>query len=480
MPLYFPDRYLTTTYYGLYRRLSPVERLRILREFIGVTYERRFIFLRDRQGRQKFRDNIRLAARKRDRAQKINWFTWRHRQILFPYLRLVFRHYLFGFLVQLCKISLRRQLPPPPPGCFRDTGVNLVVMTWMNRHRQQWQNLLDEKIAMVIEHGERHLFAYCLLTYEVARRVFSPAGMAAAIAAYRQWSRPGKTPMGVEMEFSNLGRYATIEKFGRRAEKRDPLRNMVYYSAFFLDDLTWRLGGYVDTHVRGRRLFTLTRFGGFYEYSLVRVDYPRLYSLPLTNDPGITSAMIRETINFVSEIKPHSLHVNIELHGLGTVRPELNDYLCLLLLGGDLGYDERGRFVERRLAGNELRGVIQHRKHLSLFDQRKKEVIEYSFMRLWAPGSRDYDYFPLLMALKGFQYGYNMDLSCRDQVQGMLYWAQNPRPLPAAAVARFTANVGAGLRQEGSHPAALIDSVVGELQAILGRWNQRLAAAGSS
>ncbi|MBW1645191.1 MAG: hypothetical protein JRJ56_02525 [Deltaproteobacteria bacterium] len=477
MPLYFPDRYFSTPYRDLYRQLTPVERLRVLREFIGVTYERRFVFLRDRQSRQKFRNNIRLAARKRDKIQRINWLTWRHKKILFPYLRLVFRHYLLGFLVQMCKTTFQRQLPPSPPGCFRDTHVNLIVMSWMNRCRSQWSALLDREIGRVIEEGERHLYAYCLLAYDVARRVFSPVQLEDDITACRQQARPGRTPLGVEMEFSNLGRYATIEKFGRRAEKNDPFRNMVYYSAFFLDDLTWRLGGYVDTHVRGRRLFTLTRFGGFYEYSLVRVDYPRMYSLPLTTDPGIANAIIRETINFVDEIKPHSLHINIELHGLGEVRPELNDYLCLLMLGGDLGRDEQGRFVERRLANNELRGVIQHRKHLSLFEQRKKEVIEYSFMRLWAPAARDYDYFPLIMALKGFQFGYNLDLSCRDQVQGMLYWAQSPRPLPPAAIDRFVAIVSKGLRREGAHSSDLIDSVAKELERILRHWNRQLAAA---
>ncbi|HHD64134.1 MAG TPA: hypothetical protein ENK96_07220 [Desulfobulbaceae bacterium] len=209
---------------------------------------------------------------------------------------------------------------------------------------------------------------------------------------------------------------------------------------------------------------------------MVRIDYPRKYSLPLTADPVVAAEMIREAVEFVAEIKPHSLHLNIEHRGLGEVKPVLDDYLCLLMLGGDLGYDEKGCLREKRLAGNELRGVIQRRKHLSFFEEVKKEVVEYSFLRLWRYGDRDYDYLPVIMALKGFQYGYNMDLSCRDQVQGMLYWAQNPRPLPESSINRFMSTVKSGLQREGAHSERFIVETGKKILAVLREWNQVLAA----
>ncbi|RLB69231.1 MAG: hypothetical protein DRH04_05580 [Deltaproteobacteria bacterium] len=475
MALYFPAQYNSTPYRTLYDSLTPVEKIRFHREFVGVTYKRRFLYFQSIHSRQRFKDNLFLASKGLHEKMVISWFTWRRRELLPPYLSLIFRHYLFGFLVQFTQASRQLDLPQPSPSCYWATPINLVVLRWMNRHRDIWQKQLESQVSRVIEEGNRHLFIYCLLAFKLARELFSPEQMAMEIDGFRSQLLPGNTPLGVEMEFSNLGRFATFDKLGRGLKPQDPYRNMEYYSAFMLDDVTWRLGGYVDTHVRGRRLFTLSRFGGFYEYCLVRIDYPRKYSLPLTADPAIAALMIREAVDFLPDIKPHSLHVNIEHRGLGEVRPVLDDYLCLLLLGGDLGRDDQGRLRERRFAGNELRGVIQRRKHLSFFDKKKKEVVEYSFLRLWRHGKRDYDYLPVIMALKGFQYGYNMDLSCRDQVQGMMHWAQNPRPLPESSLKRFLETVTRGLQRENAHPTGSILLMGEKIQKILQKWNRMLA-----
>jgi len=476
MALYFPAQYNSTSYRTFYDSLTPVEKIRFHREFVGVTYKRRFLHLKATHSKQPFKDNLAIAGKNLHDKMAISWFTWRHQELLPAYLSLIFRHYLFGFLVQFTQASRWMDLPQPSPSCYWATPINLVVLRWMNRHRDACQRALEPLITQVIEEENRHLFIYCLLALKAARELFEPEQLAAEANECRSLLLPGNTPLGIEMEFSNLGRYATFDKIGKGLDFQDPFHNMEYYSAFVLDDVTWRLGGYVDTHVRGRRLFTLSRFGGFYEYCLVRIDYPRKYSLPLTADPAVAANMIREAIDFVREIKPHSLHLNIEHRGLGEVKPVLDDYLCLLMLGGDLGRDEEGRLREKRLAGNELRGVIQRRHHLSFFEEVKKEVVEYSFLRLWRHGDRDYDYLPVIMAFKGFQYGYNMDLSCRDQVQGMLHWAQNPRPLSESSISRFVATVKSGLQCEGAHPRQLILQQGEKILTVLQKWNQWLAA----
>jgi hypothetical protein len=208
---------------------------------------------------------------------------------------------------------------------------------------------------------------------------------------------------------------------------------------------------------------------------MVRIDYPRTYTLPLTCDPAIADQIILESIDFIKEIKPHSLHVNIEQQIDGKIEPQLNDFLCLLLLGGDLGYNENGKLQERRLADREFHRFIKRRRHLNILSETKKEVVEYSFLRLWRHGERDYDYLPVIMALKGFQYGYNMDLSCRDQVQGMLHWAQNPRPLPEPSLKRFLETVTLGLQRENAHPEKTILHIGEKILAVLRKWNRMLA-----
>lgn len=476
MALYFPPQFNSTFYRSFYDSLTPVEKVRFHREFIGVTYKRRFLHLKASHSSQSFKDNLAVASKNLHEKMVINWFTWHRKKLLPVYLSLVFRHYLFGFLVQFTQASPWMGVPQPSPSCYWATTINLVVLRWMNRHWDVWQRKLAPLIDRVIVEENRHLFIYCLLALKVAKELFVPEEFAAEAKELRSLLMPGRTPIGVEMEFSNLGRYATFDKLSKGHDFHDPFHNMEYYSAFMLDDVTWRLGGYVDTHVRGRRLFTLSRFGGFYEYCLVRIDYPRKYSLPLTSDPAVAALMVREAVDFVREIKPHSLHLNIEHRGLGEVKPVLDDYLCLLMLGGDLGRDEEGRLRERRFAGNELRGVIQRRKHLSFFEEKKKEVVEYSFLRLWRYGDRDYDYLPVIMAFKGFQYGYNMDLSCRDQVQGMLHWAQNPQPLPESSIHRFMATVKSGLQREGGHSGQCIARFGAKVLAVLRKWNQMLAA----
>jgi hypothetical protein len=208
----------------------------------------------------------------------------------------------------------------------------------------------------------------------------------------------------------------------------------------------------------------------------VRLDYPRAFSMPLAKDCGLVSLYIDEVIKFVAEITPHSLHVNLEKVTFGARRPELSDYLCLLLLGGDFQVDAAGRWRECRMADNELRGVIQRRHHCPARGRRYREVMEYSFLRLRTPAERDYSYLPLLMTIKGFQYGFNLALSCRDQVQGMLAWAHNPKPLSRKAITAFLENVDRGWGAEGGNPPELRRRNLEEVRRLLERANNRLAA----
>ncbi len=484
MAFYFPEQLRSTQYERVYQRLTAVERLMLLREFVGVTYRRRFLFFKNQsllaQAPAAFRHNLEIAAVRQYRRLMISRRVWRYREHLRPYLSLIFRHILFGYLVQGARRALNLEgLPPQSPDCYYDFFPNLAAMIYFNRHRSQYLALLDPLIEQVIADNQRSLYVYALLTASLIKDFLPFAEMGLLVEeVFSAHSQLGDTPIGVELEFSNLGRFATFDK-PFKGGCSDPLfNNMHYYEAFFLDDVSWRLGGYLDSHIRGRSLLSLPRIGaqpgGFYEYSLVRIDYPRSFSMPLSMDPGLVALYIDEVINFVSEIKPHSLHLNFEKIEFGELKPQLEDYLCLFLLGGDLGLNEKGEWCERRLANNELRGVIQRRKHRASEGQTAKEVVEYAFLRLWAPGDRDYGYYPVLMAFKGFQNGFNIDLSCRDQVQGILAWAHNPQPLSGPAISRFVETVELGLHREGGHSTAVCQRAVAEIRRVLIKQNALL------
>lgn len=467
MALFFPKEYNSTPYRALYDSLSPVGRLMIQREFVGVSYLRRFILLKSRPSGPSFKGEQLTAGRFIHKKLTINRLVWQRKDIVKAHLKLIFRHYIFGFLVQLTSRKQELPLPLPSPYCYWETPVNLLVLRWMNRHRQSWENAINSSVEQVVSESIRHHFVYCLLSFVIAKKIYNRDKMGEETDAIKALALPGATPIGVEMEFSNLGRLATNKNNPAKLINQDPFHNMEYYSSFQLEDVTWRLGGYVDTHEHGRRLISLTRYGGFFEYSMVRVDYPRTYTLPLTTDPAIANQMICESLDFINEIKPHSLHINIEKRCEGEIEPKLDDFLCLLLLGGDLDYDEDGRLKEKRFANKEFHRVIKRRRHFCLLGEIKKEVIEYAFLRLWEKGERNYDYRPVILALKGFQYAYHLEANCLDQLPGMLSWAEKPHLLPAASINRFIKNVGYGLKKEEVYPEDFLASYTKELSEIL-------------
>ena len=467
MALFFPKEYNATRYQTLYRGLSPVSRQMIQREFIGVSYLRRFYLLKERQAGAKFKNEQINAGDFIHRKLTINRLAWINKDNVRNHLKIIFRHYLFGCLVQFVKRKNEIRLPEVSPACYWETPANLIVLRWLNRNRKLWQSELDQFTEEVISETIRHHFIYLLLSFTLAQRIYNRTDFQVEADLVKNSARPGKIPLGIEMEFSNLGRKAVKKDIPKSLILNDPFLNMELYSSFQLEDVTWRLGGYVDTHEHGRRLLKLSRYGGFFEYSMVRVDYPRTYTLPLTTDPAIADQMIHESIDFIEEIRPHSLHINIEQQFQGTIEPELNDFLCLLLLGGDLGYNEKGQIQEKRFADREFHRFIKRRLHLNLISGTKKEVIEYAFLRLKKRSTENHDYQTVIMALKGFQNTYKIERNCNHQIPGMLAWAEKPFPLPDASRLNFVKNVAAGLTREAAHKPDLIDAFSRQLNEVL-------------
>lgn len=287
----------------------------------------------------------------------------------------------------------------------------------------------------------------------------------------------GRVPLGAELEFSNLGYRASFDHMFLRHTREKTFHNFIYFHHFFLGDVSWRLGGYLDHHVRLRRYLPVPCIGGFFEYALVRMDYPRRYSMPLTHDPGFLALYIYSVIRFVSQIKPHSLHLNVEILWRNDADiPALSDYQCLLLLGGDMQVDDDGRIREQRMCQHELMKMVRQRHHLSLFDNRRHSVNEYAFLRLHGGFLPDV-WTTVVLALKGFNAVSRVGDDAAEPINDLALWARRPYALTREQIEAFVRRVRHGLELEQIYLPAQLNRHMEDLTGILVAENQRLKPA---
>ncbi|MGC9518184.1 MAG: hypothetical protein ACP5FP_00805 [Desulfuromonadaceae bacterium] len=479
MAFFFPEHFRNTPYASMYAGLSAVERIIVLREFIGVTYRNRLRFFQRHDYHayyaSPFRHNIQVAAARQYRRMHIPRHVWHKHSVVPQYLRLIYRHYVLGFALQLLRKYHHQYLPPPEPGCYPDAVYVLDALEWFHTHATEINHSIEACIAQVEADGTRSLYIYCLQSYILTRRIMHSHGPATRRRqALRQGCVGGRVPLGAELEFSNLGYRASFEHMFLRHAREKTFHNFIYFHHFFLGDVTWRLGGYLDHHVRLRRFLPVPWIGGFFEYALVRMDYPRRFSMPLTCDPGFLAQYIHSVIRFVPEIEPHSLHLNVETFpNTEADVPALSDYQCLLLLGGDMQVDADGQMREQRLCRHELMKMVRQRQHLSLFDNKRHLVHEYAFMRLqhnfgaalWTT---------VFLALKGFNAASLVGDDAPDPINDLALWGRRPQALTYAQIEAFVRRVRAGLEREQGYSCAELNRYMEDLTDILVRENRRL------
>jgi|GEM_PF-269816 len=300
--------------------------------------------------------------------------------------------------------------------------------------------------------------------------------------------RVGVSPLGAELEFSNLGVRAI-----KATEGEDPVYDSFYY--FYQFDLMrrgWKLGAHIDDH--GFLTSTDVHSRGFLELAFGRYKLLGDVSKPATQDPWILAQIINLAILFI-QVKPHSLHLSIEIALDAPFKP-LEDpefFLCLLLLGGDLREDQYGKLREMRIFGGEILhpdvGVCLsrlNRHHQDPDDRKWSTVVEYQFPRL----KYDYDYQPLIMALKGFQLEANPYplKDCRDcphqdwheeLESSLMQWATFPTPISKSGLGKFLEIVEAGLDKEaaiiGPEYGRYAQRVLGRIEEQVKRRNQRIS-----
>ena len=476
MPFFFPKHAQNSAYQQRYEQLSAVERGMVLREFIGVTYRRRFQFFRRHHFHKPYRafkNNLQLAAQKQDKKFYISRRIWRKKPQVAAYLKLIFRHYILGFTVQLLRKQHLVQLQPEP-GCYPDAPLILAALEWFTAHEDAINPLIDAEVEQVMAEDSRHLYLYCLRAFLLTRTLVQADTLAEAVQRSFSFRVGGSVPLGAELEFSNLGHRAAFEHSFARHKQDQPYCNFIYFHHFFLEDVSWRLGGYLDHHVRLRRFMPVPWIGGFFEYNLVRIDYPRRFSLPLTLDPGFLARYILQVVAFNKTVQPHSLHLNVEcLTPVADEVADLSDYICLLLLGGDLAQDASGVWSERRFARNELMKMVQLRQHPSLFDHERHKVLEYAFLRLQDGRSSD-QWLSLIIALIGFNRVTNFTKYCLEPLGELLHWAHDPRPLEDGQIDSFLHKVARGLSGDDLLPTPVADEHMVKLKEWLYQQNNKL------
>ena len=309
----------------------------------------------------------------------------------------------------------------------------------------------------------------------------------------------GHVPLGVELEFSEIGHDVIRDLEGKRL--RDIRYDGFYYFRDFgLDILTWKLGGHIDDH---HNKASTRRRRGFFEVSLGNLSLEANISKPATNDPWLLNQFIHETMQFF-DIAPHSLHISLQLR---TPRRPVRGRLlplavmkCLFAIGGDPRRDENGRLRIRRLSDEivtleptpqmlftEIRkrfssDIDEHHSMVRSSQAAGKYVQQFRFLRL----SPKLNYEPIIMALKGVQLSlspgtflfptqYESNPKHRRLFEKLIEWGDNTTPLDTEEIDVFMAHIYNGLMSEyrgkPAHSRAYIAWSLHQVRTMLEEFN---------
>jgi gamma-glutamylcyclotransferase (GGCT)/AIG2-like uncharacterized protein YtfP len=406
------------------------------------------------------------------------------------YISLAVRHMIFNQIEEKIRHHFRANVKIADEYFMHSISM-MLALKYLNSRKDLLQEMMAERGAHRFE-ASLDYADYARKGILIADALYSQDEMAKLIAWVKKNRAGGATPLGAELEFSNSGKHAIDAGPGD-----DPqYDNFYYFDDFDLMRRLWKLGGHVDAH----RFITVSkeRTRGFLEYAFGRYMILGDLSKPVTPDPWILSNLISEGAVF-SGVRPHSLHVSIQISGPSDYRHKNNvDHLrCLLMLGGDIGPDETGTLREKRIFHNEVvdnygnMNFSHEKMHYYSEDHEMQNahiVAEYGFSRLFL--HKDYE--PLIVALKGFQIGEQpRPLNPETEDRGLLdipieekdeltAWATSPRPVSPGAIAGFVAVVRQGLFSEKkgrpAHKEEYIERMLEKIASLIAEKNEFIKA----
>jgi hypothetical protein len=325
----------------------------------------------------------------------------------------------------------------------------------------------------------------------------------------------GYIPLGVELEFSNIGHHAVMDPQDTNVYDRE-YDGFMYFTDFGLDVLTWKLGGHLDDHYVKA---SPDQRRGFFELAMGSLSIEENISMPITDDPWVLNQIVAETRKFYGHIAPHSIHISMQLRSSRhrpaiDKPPPLSALKCLFALAGDPGPDDNGNIVIHRLMNNEIirkdlagekspEGALSKKANALQFSRvsrRSSEssdesysairagrkpgryVQQFKFMRL----NRNMNYELIAVALKGLQMGmslgsfltvkqHNSNQAYRKRFRKLLDWGETPQPLSENEIEAFLAPVYRGLiterRGKPAHSEAYIAWAVNQVREMLYNFN---------
>ncbi|MDD5063171.1 MAG: gamma-glutamylcyclotransferase [Phycisphaerae bacterium] len=363
--------------------------------------------------------------------------------------------------------------------------------------------LITGKALKTMSYQKYDLIDYVKYAVQAADSIFDSRVAYSYLERVRTNFHPGLIPLGAEIELSNLGP-ATVESQGNSQKKTDPAYDgFRYFHDFWLDVLSWKLGGYIDDHTgeteRARRC-------GFLELAPGRLNIAGELSRPATADPWLLNQLIHEISKFY-KVAPHSLHLSFQLRkdqiGSQKVLP-LDFVKCLLALGGGLQKQSSGRLWISRMGNDEITQRSDGEEELVFARTSKRKwylgedevadkappqattyTQQYKFIRL----DKEINYEPLILCLKGLQIAYNpgdylsiKQLKASKKLQKdyeeLKEWALEPAEIEPQIISRFLDTIQGGLMNERhrrpAHKLHYIDWAIDAIDAQLQKFNKQV------
>ncbi len=336
----------------------------------------------------------------------------------------------------------------------------MIALTVVNERATELAHLMKQYQVDTF-HETWEYVDYAQKSLHIADTLYNKVLIDRIIERVQKNRHVGSIPLGAEVEFSTGGRFA-VEK----ERPFDPVFNYFhYFYDFDFSGRMWKLGGHIDDHHFPDPM--RERSYGFLEYAFGRSKIFEDLSKPVTLDPWVLNRLINEATRFTG-IRPHSLHLSIQAPEKlqFTRQNDIDHLICLLLLGGDLGYDTHQILREKRIYNREIvdeHGFVRFSlENIHCHDrerQHKTTVVEYQFSRLYV----EHNYQPLIMALKGYQLAMNPRPLCpaddiektgRYEMEHLKFWAEHPYPLQESKINEFLEIVEHGLMTENEDAPA--------------------------
>jgi hypothetical protein len=384
---------------------------------------------------------------------------------------------------------------------FKRSMSILVALQIINANNQAVDRIVHQGLK-ALPYENHDLIDYVKYAVGAAKTVFDSRVVQSKFERIRANFRPGLVPLGAEIELSNLGS-ATLEPLRIAKKPSDDVFNgFRYFHDFFLNVLTWKLGGYIDDHSGST---DYQRRIGFLELAPGRLNIKGELSRPVTADPWLLNQLIHEIVVFYG-IKPHSLHLSFQLRrnqiGKQKVLP-LGFVKCLLVLGGGLEQKDTGRLwisrmgydeITQREYGEELVFARTSKRKWYLGEddiadktpiQAMTHVQQYKFIRL----SERTNYEPLILCLKGLQLAYNpaeylnveqlrASKKLQNDYERLKKWAAEPAQISENTINTFLKTVQDGLMNERHykpvHKLHYIDWALSSIDVQLRMFNKQL------